>query len=184
MPGRLLDHVQDDPAQIADLAGRITRMPTARRCRQRRRDHDRIGALALIPVEAEHYFGRQARGEWFAALLLAGHLGPRQWARRAGCHPLEPVTFGESEMLHQPEGCPARRQGGRPQRIFCHASDNRQHDRALRVKESEQGSLLNVLRSGVCHGQPPRRSVIGCRKVDGLRARTSSLSAVSGARTA
>jgi hypothetical protein len=40
--------------------------------RQRRRGHDGIGAVALVPVEAEHYSGRQAGGERLPALLLAG----------------------------------------------------------------------------------------------------------------
>jgi hypothetical protein len=104
VPSRLLDHLQDDPAQIADLASRVTRMPALRRRLQRRRRHDGIGALALIPVEAEHYLGRQAGGERFPALLLAGQPSPRQLAHRASRHPLEPVTLGESEMLDQPEG--------------------------------------------------------------------------------
>ena len=67
-----LDHVQDDPAQVADLASRVTRMSALRRRRQRRRRHDGIGSLALILVEAEHYVGRQAGGQRFPALLLAG----------------------------------------------------------------------------------------------------------------
>jgi len=48
----------------------------------------------------------------------------------------------------------------------------------LRVKEGEQGSLLNVLRSSACHGELRAGRfclVIGCRLVDGLRARISSL---------
>jgi hypothetical protein len=180
VPGRLLDHVQDDPAQVADLASRVTRMPALRRRRQRRRRHDGISALALIPVEAEHHVGRQAGGERFPALLLAGQPGPRQLARRASRHPLEPVTLGESEMLHQPERRPARRQDRRPQRILGQASDNRQHDRALRVKKCEQGALLNILRPRISHGQPPCsarfRLVIRCRPVDGPRG-TQSIAA-------
>jgi len=96
VPGSLLDHVQGDPTQIRDFTRVVEWMPYGGSCIEGIRGKHGIGSLTLVAIEGEHVSSWKACGHRVLVFV------PLQRCGVSAEEGLEPVAFGEAQVLNHP----------------------------------------------------------------------------------
>jgi hypothetical protein len=132
---RLLDHVEDDPADVRDLLGVLrvmVKVEPARGRGQRGDGEDLVGSPALVAVVGDEVGAGPTAGEGGfgivgAFFLVFRLLGRRRFLHDARGHVLEPMVFDAAQVPEHPRHRPARGHDGRLPGILRQPFDDLQH---------------------------------------------------------
>src|SRR5580704_6163856 len=149
--GRLLDYVQDDPADTRDLGGVLrvrVEVEPARGCRKRSNGENLIGLPAHVAVVGDDVGARPVAREGGVRIVLffiPFFPACRRVLGAARGHLGEPVVLGAAEVSEHSGHRPAGRHDRRLPGLLGKPLDDLQHRVALTLQEGQEQARLVVL---------------------------------------